>query len=426
MKMTNYSSLSPIFIFLFSCILFSQFLYSNRPQEINFILLFQVGTLGLFLVYGYLKILKSSNRLYLDRLALISLIFVFYFYSFGVLLSYLNGAHLLDVIEFPHRISFLLIVPFLPKLISKEKDLNIIFLMLMLLIVAILIRDLIFWKEEERIRIVGKGFSPLSIVSAFPFAVGSVIAYWNNSKWKNFTRIFLLLFVFLSILKVFFSFSRSVWLLNFPVTILFLFFLIKKGYSKDVKARMNRRRIMGAFIFLFLVGIISVIILLQINHDFRLTIFERFSMVSTSFNVRMDEFRNAFEVWKNNPIIGTGFGVESVFYKGARLREQDYVHNWILQFLQSGGIIGLILILSLIFESFRSMLFLLKKSDKTMLQTGILSTCFLLLLNIVLQGLIQTVLQRLEIYFMLSLIISFVIAIKKIQKNHIMNTRAPV
>ena len=416
-KPRNTKTISWAFIVLFGCLLLSQVLYSNRPQEINFVLLFQVISTGSFLVYSFLTFVKNPERQKFDPLILPVLIFLIYFFTVGMVVSYINDAGFFNTIEFPHRISILLIVLFLPKFVNNEKDLNVIFGMLLIMMVVILVRDSLFWKDAERLRMVGRNYSPVGIVAAIPFALGAVFSYWGSKNHKLLVRFAIMIFCLLSFLKIFLSFSRAVWLLNVPFTLASLFFLINIRHKTNQEFRDYKKKLIKNLFFIISVGLLVVIFLYRANPDFEYTVRSRFSIISQSGNIRLDEFRNAFQVWSENPILGIGFGVESKFYKGERFREQDYVHNWILQFLKSSGIVGLCIFVHLIYRFFRELLYLWRKRFLTELHTGVLIMCFLTGMNILLQGLIQTVLQRLEIYFLLSMVISLIIGIRRLRRN---------
>jgi len=416
--------MNPFFAFLFGCLLASQVLYSEAPKEIDTTVLFHVASLGSLLLFGSLNILMKPNRIQLDRLALVPLIFIAYFFSVGIILSHFNGAGFLRTIEFPYRISNLLIILFLPRFVRQEKDLNFIFLMLLLMLGVFLVRDITNWRNEyEHLRMVGRGFSPLSIVAAIPFAMGAAIAYWNNPKHRILIRSLLLAFFLLSAMKVFLSLSRAVWIVNVPLSILAIFYLLHIGDKKSRRLRFWKKRMSKVIFAMLIVGITGVISLYQLNPDVGALIHLRFGKISQSKDAKMDEFKNAFQEWAESPIWGKGFGVETTFYKGYRLREQDYVHNWILQFMMSSGVIGLGLIVAMLGSIFQELLTLWRRGSPTMLQTGILITCFLTTLNIILQGTIQTTLQREESYFLLAVVISFAIIIRKFERKRLLEQR---
>lgn len=66
----------------------------------------------------------------------------------------------------------------------------------------------------------------------------------------------------------------------------------------------------------------------------------------TSAEGRIERYQIAYEVWKNNPILGTGIGSFPIHYKGIDI--VDYPHNIFLELLSEMGLVGLLLFTILI------------------------------------------------------------------------------
>lgn len=98
-----------------------------------------------------------------------------------------------------------------------------------------------------------------------------------------------------------------------------------------------------------------------------------------NLNARIEEYKKAFVIFLQNPILGAGFGVkhEMLFDMGHGYilkQEVGYIHNWVLYFLMVGGVVGLLIYSSLlaypffnVFKTARSRGYLLIASTVAML-----------------------------------------------------------
>lgn len=413
------------FIFIFICILISQILIAKRPSEISFTVLFYLGTLAIFLFFGLCGKLVQPYNYPLNYLTIITYFYCFYFYSVGLIISYVyNDSKLLSVIEFPYRISSLFIIIVLPWVIRQEKDMNFLFILLMIWNGLLLIQDMIFWMigvDQTNIvvdsyRMVGSEYSSVALNISFPFAFAGLIAYWNNPKYRTLIRGLLLTFIILSILKIFLSFSRAYWLVIFPLNIIGA--ICMASYKSHISQffRIVSNKIIKLTVIFTLTGTIAAVLIGVFNPTYTQIIITRFDQVNKSASNRFDEYNKAFEEWSSSPIWGKGFAYEATFYKGNRLRHQQYIHNLIMQFLMSSGLIGLSIVLILFGEMYVQLLKLFKRS-KSILQAAILIANLLIVTNILLSSFIQTTIQNQQTYFVLAIVISFVVIIERLQNE---------
>lgn len=406
-----------VFFFFFACLLFAQVLYSEQPKDINYVLLFHVGSLAIFLYYGLCKTMMNPNRFPIDRLNVIALLFLVYFYTVGVFISRINGVNWLGSVEFPYRIANLLIMLFIPLFVRREKDLSQCFAAI-LVMMALQIGHDIFLGEETLFesRLWGRDFPSIMFLGSLPFAFGGLLLYWNAKTWRLFKRILLLVLSFLVLLKIFLSFSRTVWLVLFPLNVVGVLYLI--NYKSRSKGKMRRwySRVTKLICSLMVICAIVSFGIVLYNPPTADLILSRYDKTGSQADNRTTELKMAYDQWLKSPIWGHGFGFETLIYKGTRFREQEYVHNFILQCLVSSGIIGLGLVLTLLGATFIQLRRLFKQS-RSLIQTSILIPSLLTLFNIGLIGLVQTVILKEETYFFLGIIISFIVIIKRLQRE---------
>jgi O-antigen ligase len=416
-------SINKFFVFLFACLLIAQVLLSVRPNEIAFPVLFHVSALGFFLFFGTCAYFVDPNPAPVDRLTLVALVFLAYFYTGGVLVSKLYGGKTFDCIEFPYRIANLFMLLFIPYFVRSEKALKQVFIMLLFMMGVLLVRDLVIGpSDEESIRYVGKEFSSASVLITPAFACAAMVAFWTTTKRRIIVRSLLVILWVLLLTKLFLTFSRAVWLGVFPVNVIGVVYLLKRKYKFGREFRRVAKKAAQIIIFLVvtgLIGIIGVSIYTPKITDF---LEYRINKTSPEANARMDEYSNAVREWLESPIWGKGFAYESTFVKGKRTRHQQYVHNLFLQFLMSSGVVGLSLILILLGSIFFQVWKLFNRSQ-SLLQTAVLIGCLLTVLNIGMQSLVQTVIQKQETYFILAMVISFAIIVKRLQLEEF---RSPV
>jgi len=406
---------SRIFLFYFALLLFSQVLYSEKPKEIDFILLFHVGSLALFLYYGLLKTMMHPDRFDIEPIQVITLVFLIYFYTVGVFLSRSNNVPWIGAIEFPYRIANLFMILFIPLFIRKEEDLRRVFVMMLVMMATQILYD-IFLGEDTLLesRLWGKDFASIMFLASLPFAFGALLLFWNSKTWRGTKRLLLLGLSFLVMLKVFLTFSRTVWLVMFPLNVVGLVYLIqyKSRTKKKVRGWYNKvTMLICAVVVAGAVGAFGIVLFNPPTADLILSRADKTD--SQAWN-RTTEIQMAYEEWLNRPILGSGFAYQMPIFKGTRFRQQDWVHNFIMQFLVSSGIIGLAMLITLLGATALLLRKLFKRS-RSSLQNAVMISCILALFNVVLIGMVQTVLHKEDTYFILAMIISFIVAIKRFQ-----------
>jgi hypothetical protein len=417
--------MNKIFYFLFCCILLAQVLLSERPAEINFPLLFHVGTLGLFLVFGFFTIMMEGQPRRRDAMIYAVLAFLVYFFTIGVIISALSVVRArsgtLAIIEFPYRISNLFMVLVIPWFIRSEKKLDKLFALVLVAMGLQILRDLAVGSggESESLlmeRLWGPEFSSAMFLGALPFAFGGMIAYWNVPRYRFLKRLLLVAFWAILSLKLFLTYSRAVWLLMFPLNIAAVFYLLRRKSSQLRGFRTWTRRLSLLIGFLVLMGTITISLLVVANPGVGDLILKRQQKTALEAGARLAEYQNAMKEWLSSPVWGKGFGYESRFYKAGKVRSQEYVHNFILQFLMSSGIVGLMLILTMLGTAMWHMkkLFLAAQSR---LQIAILVASILTVLNILIICFFHTLILKQDIYFLLAIVISFAVIIRRLQMH---------
>jgi O-antigen ligase len=420
MRSTDAHRLDKIFIFLFICMMGSQILLSARPDDIGIPILFHVASLGLILIYGVMTFLVRTSSIQPERLMQVAVIFLAYFYSVGVIMSMVNGVKLLNSIEFPYRICNLFLIFVIPMFIKKEEDLSKFLVLVMIMVALVTINDMTSWIVKEdgnaktAMRIVGPDFSS-SHISLVPLAFGGLIAYWNAKTHRGFKRFLLVTFWSLLICKVFLSFSRVVWIV-FPVNIVAIYFLLWLKSQVSPEFRQWGRRIARIILFFAILSFIGVIFLAIYVPQIADFISLRQQLTGNEMNNRLSEYGNAFQEWLRSPIWGHGFGFQTQLFKGSWWRQQDYVHNFVLQFLQSAGLIGLGLILSLLGVTFFRLMKLLNRS-RSLMQSAALITGIMIIFNVSMLGMVYTLLLKQETYFILAVAISIGIIVERLQRQ---------
>jgi O-antigen ligase len=328
---------------------------------------------------------------------------------------------LLAIIEYPYRISNLLMVLVIPWFIRQEKQLSKLFALMLIMIGLQIIRDMAVGStgDSESLlleRLWGPEFSSSMFLAALPFAFGGMIVYWGTPRHRILTRAALLIFWAIVLLKLFLTYSRVVWIVLVPLDVfMVIYFLRRKSFQKG-HSREKGKKLSRLIFALAGAGVIMMTLLIAFNPQVLKVVAERKQTTAMMAGARWAEYQNAAQEWLTSPVWGKGFGYESRFYKGGRVRSQEYVHNFILQFLMSSGIVGLALILTLLGTSFWQMGKLLKKAQSR-LQTGILLACLLTLVNIVLLCLFHTLLLKQDTYFLLAIVISITIIIRRLQEQ---------
>ena len=211
----------------------------------------------------------------------------------------------------------------------------------------------------------GKGGS--RIVSFFkdePIVGGYLLAfvfliYGFFCKLKFFEKRYLhLILIVLLVLSIILTGERS----NSIKAIIGLIFLFLVTNQFSVKKR-----------FLYLIGIISIFLVIIINSNFlKLRFVDQMKNFSNADNIYFELYRSGFEVFRNNPILGVGnknYRVET-----CQIHENDnknkiykcstHPHQIYLEFLSEHGIFGTILIFFLMYKIFFSKIYFSIKNNE--------------------------------------------------------------
>jgi O-antigen ligase len=414
--------LNRVFVFLFSCLLIAQILYSEKPTEIDVTVLFHVGTLAIFLYYGLCQSLMHPDRFPFDRLILVALLFLAYFYTVGFFISKMNGVRFIGAIEFPYRIANLFIMLFIPLFVRRERDLRQIFAMILVMMGLQIIHDLVLGAStlfEDRLW--SSELPSIIFLGSLPFAFGGLLLFWNSPRWRFTKRLLLMLLCGLVLLKVFLTFSRTVWLVLFPMNVVGVLYLVRRKSLFKGKLRNWYKRVNKFILSIVLISVLAAIGIVLYHPATETLIQGRYDITDQQSFHRMTELKIAFDQWLASPIWGNGFGFQTIILRDYHFRPQDYFHNFVMQFLVSSGIVGLALILALLGTTLIQ-LWRLFKTAQTLTQTSILISSLLTFFNICLISSVQTVILKQETYFFLGIIISFVIIIKRLQREEKLRT----
>lgn len=400
-------------------LLIAEICLSERPTEISAVLVGQVSILAVFLGFGLLSILMRKNDYPKDSLIALTLLFAGYFYTFGVLLSVWNGVNLSRTLEFPYRISCLFLILVIPYFVRNEDNLKRFFALVLVMMGLQIVRDLVVGADRSPgslllNRLWGHEYSSVMFMGTLPFAFGGLLLYWNAPRRRALKRFLLLSLCAVLFLKLFLTYSRMVWLGVVPLNLLGCYFLVyrKPGISREIHTML--RRVARTILLLTMAGIVSLSVLALSNSDVLKFIKGRQNLTGRETNARMAEYVNAAEEWLTSPLWGKGFGYETRFYKSGRMRDQDYVHNFVLQFLMSSGIVGLLLLFALLGSTFRRLCVLFRRT-RSPSQIAVLVASLLTMFNIVLLSSGQTIILKQDTYFLLALVVSFAVVITRIQ-----------
>jgi O-antigen ligase len=163
--------------------------------------------------------------------------------------------------------------------------------------------------------------------------------FYKDSRLKYFR-------ILIGLMGLFFIILSGTRTLYVSFAIIILFFLIydtKKGRIKISRKSFKKG-------FLALIGIISIILVLNFNIfkvnseliDRFYSAFESlsgFSAYDNSTYYRSLQWNSSIEIWRENPIVGSGLGGFAYSWSFADIRE--YPHNIFLELLAEGGVIAI-------------------------------------------------------------------------------------
>lgn len=410
-----------LFQFAFVCLLLGEVLLSQRPTAIDFPVIFQIVVLAVFLSFGILRIFARADRALGDHLTVVVLIYLLYFYAVGFVLSRLNGVAFLGAIEYPYRISCLFIVLVTPFFIRRESDLNRLFALTLTMMGVQIVRDLFVGAGDGEVHILtqrlwSQEFASVLFLGTLPFSFGGLILYWNAPKRRFLNRTLLMALWAVLVLKLFLTYSRTVWLIVFPLNLAGVYVLLYRKTDISPEVRRMGKRMSRLILLLAMAGIVVVVLLTSFEPKVMDFIQKRQELTGQESQNRLSEYQTAFEEWLASPAWGQGFGYRAKVFKTSKERLQEYVHNFVLQFMMSSGLIGLSLILVLLGGTFVRLWRLFKRA-RSQLQSAVLVSSLLTLFNVLLMGSVQTVMLKHEVYLLLAVIISFSIAIKRFQRK---------
>ena len=220
--------------------------------------------------------------------------------------------------------------------------------------------------------------NPFGIFIGMIFLTTLSISIRIKSKLFNFLSVFFLTILFL-------SGSRAS-----MGAVLFSMFLVYFGLSKEeIKKGIIKTSI------IILIALITSQILMYVSIYIRENIFinksilesitRKSSFVTSSLKGRLEFWRVAFELFKNKPITGYGLGTYFCAYYTEYGMNQWYTrftHNHYLQIASELGIVGIMLFLSFIWNSFKGIVYSAKKDYKPEYFWGIVSAIVAFLLHI--------------------------------------------
>ncbi len=187
------------------------------------------------------------------------------------------------------------------------------------------------------------------------FAVPLLFAFGFFLKGK--IKFIYLLMALLGLFVEFLTFSRGGYLGFFSA----LFFVLIV-----LSFRISRRKKKKVFWGGLIVGLLLPFLLLSSNPVSK-RIASIFNIYEGSNQGRLAIWEEAFDLFKDNPLLGVGLGAYSYEIKpSADYREPIYAHNLYLEFLAEIGIPGLVFWLGIMFSAFRTLFrkYLKDKNDK--------------------------------------------------------------
>ncbi|WP_246944210.1 O-antigen ligase family protein [Bacillus pinisoli] len=174
-----------------------------------------------------------------------------------------------------------------------------------------------------------------------------------------------MLFYTRSIVSKFLSFFMYIYMLSSllvlggrgPLIGTILTLLVPLFYSISIKRHHIKLRVYALTSLVIITVIISTIVFLLMTNQNLLTLTRLMSFFEgedvTSAGVRSSYYWNSITYWMQQPIFGHGIGSWPILHDGADIR--NYPHNIFLETAAELGLIGLILLLSLLIHSMKNL-----------------------------------------------------------------------
>jgi O-antigen ligase len=388
----------------------SHVLLSTRPTEINAAVMLHLGSLGLLLGLLLAGSVAAPSGIRLHKFSLWITVFVLYFFSVGVITSLAGGVALRESIEFPYRISNLLIALLLPFWFTDEDDLRFLMRALFALVAVQTIRDLAVFaitngRELLAERLAGAEYGSLFLLATPGCILGWTIAEWDRIRRRRWLQALLVTVVICVGLKTVLALSRTFWFAILPVNIALVLLILRRPAQRPV-----RHAVLGGLGL----GMITVALLIAGSQSVRSNIMERIGLLGYSSQIKQDEFRAVLQQSQSSPLIGKGFGQEIEFQKGNLFKQQAHVHNIFLQFLLSSGLVGLGIVLwgalLIVHEAW-----LLERRGRHPLEVGAVVAVLLTLASFLIMGMVESVVRREHTYLILAVCITLLVSTKRVR-----------
>jgi len=313
----------------------------------------------------------------------------FFFLCFSPLLGIENGFSILDWARDIAPLSNLLLVPIMIDYFEKKQNQWLLYLIFIPIGLGI-VHDILVLLENY-----GISFEILSFVTTLPipsihpsFGLGlGLLMYLQKAPRR---RLWLILSA-LSLMLAFLTPTRTVWITTVTMVLLIIAF----G---------SHRRRWTVMCLVILVAVVGWLIFFQTGSDtYVASQRDRFQGLielqhNLSFENRIEEIKQAKELFKSSPVYGVGFGYHYSFWRpfitgiGPGILSSNFTHNDIMYIASKGGIIGLILF-GLMLYGFVIKLFERKKEKPDSLQSAWATFAILMLFNSLLIGLSTPVYQ---------------------------------
>lgn len=331
---------------------------------------------GVFLMalFTGIIVLVFKEKIAINRIALSFILFILWafislFWSISPIRTVIEGIQL---------ISFFLVYILTKKLSSEGKDKLIKVLLLVTGGIALLgILEYLF-VSGSRIHATFTNPNPFGIYMVMMFLVSLAMSIRKKSKGYMIFSI-----IFLS--AVFLSGSRAS-MGAMAVSLIIPFFGIQRS---ELKNSITKFIIILTSAFVFSQIALYASVYIRENNFIDKSLLESItrssSFVSSSLKGRLEFWRVAFDLFKNEPILGYGNGtLFSAYYIEYGMNEwySRFTHNHYLQIMAELGVAGIILFLTFLWTSFNGVLYNAKHSSKPIFFWGMVAGLVAFLLHI--------------------------------------------
>ena len=313
--------------------------------ELGFALIF------LFLLYNSFLISFIERSRVLSSIILIGSLFFISTIIVSIIPATINGVEI--PFYFRRAFPFFLLLSFIPtfNVLEAKKESLIILLIGIILLCSYDASKVLFSIYRninqiylvinlEDIRIAGNGLLQVS----FPIILISLLLVLDSKTIRRVVKVFL----FLSLVSLIFSFTRSYWF-GFFVALFFLIIVLKK----EDKAKLIR--ILFSQFILFVVAF-SLLLIFKFDFASKILLWLKDRILSVTqlsllltFAGRVDELKTLLEYIPKSPIYGFGLGATYNFYNispfawgGVGYKDLFYSHNFYAYHLFATGILGLL------------------------------------------------------------------------------------